>query len=250
MGYLLGIPVIIHEQTSVVGRANKFSSYFARKIAISRETSLKYFPSDKCVLTGNPIPKDIKVKTGLVSFPTVPILLITGGQSGSVPINNAVEKILTTLLKKYKVIHLTGLKEEKKFIKIKSGLRDQLRKRYLVYGIIDPKEYNRYFNESSILISRSGANTVTKIVATRKPSVLIPLPISYLQEQEINAIFASRISGARVLNQYNLNHSDILKELDYLKNNWKEIYKGLEKQKNPDLSASENIVALMEKNLK
>ena len=59
VGYFLGIPVIIHEQTSVVGRANKFSAPFAKKIALAREESRKYFPQRKTLLIGNPIVNSI-----------------------------------------------------------------------------------------------------------------------------------------------------------------------------------------------
>lgn len=61
--YLLGIPVIVHEQTAVIGRANLWSLPFARFLAISRDSSRKfipkYFPKDNIFLTGNPINPDL-----------------------------------------------------------------------------------------------------------------------------------------------------------------------------------------------
>ena len=62
--YFLGIPVIIHEQTAVAGRANIISSYFAKKILISRESSQKYFNKLKTKLVGNPINNEIKKYIG------------------------------------------------------------------------------------------------------------------------------------------------------------------------------------------
>ncbi|MEK7451076.1 MAG: glycosyltransferase, partial [Patescibacteria group bacterium] len=52
--FLLRIPIVIHEQTLEAGLANKILSVFAKKICISWETSRKFFPKGKIVLTGNP----------------------------------------------------------------------------------------------------------------------------------------------------------------------------------------------------
>ena len=58
---LLGIPVVIHEQTQEAGFANKLISHFARKVCISWESSRKFFPEKKIVLTGNPIRKEFRI---------------------------------------------------------------------------------------------------------------------------------------------------------------------------------------------
>ena len=51
----LKIPIVIHEQTLEAGFANKIEAKFARKICISWQSSEKYFPKEKTVLTGNPL---------------------------------------------------------------------------------------------------------------------------------------------------------------------------------------------------
>ncbi len=246
IAYIMRVPIIIHEQTSVVGRANKHSAFFAKKIAISRESSREYFPHDKIILTGNPIPKEIFKKPLSMDSVKYLSILITGGQSGSVAINSAVEKILPNLLEKFKIIHLTGLKEEKKYKDIQIGLDEKLRKNYEVYGIVDPNKYNKIFNSSSFLISRAGANTVSKIIASQKPSVLIPLPTSYLDEQQKNAIFANKFANARVLKQVDLSQENLMKQINYLVKNWKKISMGSNERDNPDINAAEKIVALMQ----
>ena len=249
VAYFLKIPIILHEQTSVVGRANKYSSYFANKIAISRETSRVYFPSSKTVLTGNPVPRDI-IKKRISRIEKGATILITGGQSGSVTINETVQYILPVLLKKYNVIHLTGLKDEDKFRNIRESFDNHLKNKYRVYGIVDPKKYNQFFNESFVVVSRGGANTVSKIVVSKKLSVLIPLPISYLNEQEKNALFASDFGGARIISQDQLNPKRLLEEINYLINNWTEISKNISVKDNPDIKAAEKLVDLIQENIK
>lgn len=246
-GFLLRIPIVIHEQTASAGRANILSAYFAKKIFISRETSKKYFPKEKLILTGNPVPRDIvknKVKNKLPKFP---IIFITGGQSGSVTINSVVEKVLDRLLNNFRIIHLTGLVQEEKFKKLRRKLDKNLKKRYKVYGIVDPRIFNKFFNQADIVISRAGANTVSKIVLARKASILIPIPFSFLREQEKNALFAKKFVHARVISQEALSSTRLLKEIRYQVKNWKKIARGVSWEKNPDLDASKIIVEEVEK---
>lgn len=250
VGWLLRIPVIIHEQTAVVGRANRYSSIFAQKVAISRETSFEFFPKRKTVLIGNPIPKGITISTTKSTLPKTPVIFITGGQSGSVTINNVIERVLSTLLKDFRVIHLTGIKQEPKFKKIWGTFHEGLRKRYEVYGMVDPKKYDFLFNFSQIVISRAGANTVSKIIFAKKPSILIPLPISYLAEQEKNANYASDFGTARIINQNELTSERLVREVKYLTKNWKKITEKVALKESPDVGASEKLVELIEEVLR
>ncbi len=246
VSYFLGIPIVIHEQTSVAGRANRFSSFFARKIAISRETSKDYFPKNKIVLTGNPLPSDLIKKSSHSSLSKPKTIFVTGGQSGSSIINDNVAEILPQLLKKYKVIHQTGLKDEDKFLEIRAKLEKKYLRNYFVYGVLDPKVYNKIFNQSDILISRAGANTVSKIVYSKKPSILIPLPISYLNEQYRNAIFAEKYAGSLIINQSELTPNTLLEKVSYLSENWSAIFKSVVKFENPDKFAAKKIISLLE----
>ncbi len=249
-GFFLRIPILIHEQVSVAGIANRFGAIFAKKVAISRISSKKYFPRGKTVLTGNPIDYTIFKPKILKNIPKEPLILVTGGQSGSLFLNEVVEKSLERLLSIGKVIHLTGLKEEEKFKKIKESLDKKLKRRYWVFGTVSPDKYAKIFNSASIVISRAGANTVSKIVASFKPSILVPIPFSYLQEQEKNASFAKRYAGSRIIHQDELTPKSLISEVIFLKNNWKKIAKGLKKNRNPDIKAREKLVLEIENLIK
>ena len=58
-GWLLRIPIIIHEQTSSAGLANRMSAPFADKVALARKESIKFFSRKKSVVVGNPILAEI-----------------------------------------------------------------------------------------------------------------------------------------------------------------------------------------------
>jgi UDP-N-acetylglucosamine--N-acetylmuramyl-(pentapeptide) pyrophosphoryl-undecaprenol N-acetylglucosamine transferase len=244
--YLFGIPIIVHEQTSVAGRANFYSSYFATKIAIARETSQKYFNPQKTIITGNPISlgvSKLKPKTEKNKKTTI---FVHGGQSGSSTINKVIGLSLNKLLVSHKVIHQTGQVEYSKYLKTKSKLPLKLLSNYEVIGIIKSKDFYKYLKRADIIISRSGANFVSELLITKVPTILIPIPFSYMDEQTNNAKIAQEFGIARILPEKNLNSKKLLTEIKYLEENWKAIIKNTKNKKSPDINAAKKLVNVIE----
>jgi UDP-N-acetylglucosamine--N-acetylmuramyl-(pentapeptide) pyrophosphoryl-undecaprenol N-acetylglucosamine transferase len=217
--YLLRIPVVIHEQTMGAGLANRIVSRFAKKICISWDSSRKYFPSGKVVLTGNPIRKFNILESKFRLFNNkLPTIYITGGSSGSHAINVLVEGIIWDLLKKYNVIHQTGDAQEYndfgRLEKNKQSLPEDLRDNYILQKLIGPSEIGDILNISSLIVSRSGMNTVTELIHFEKPAILIPLPFPRNGEQLVNAKFLEKIGLAIVINQAETNEIKLLKTID------------------------------------
>ena len=108
------IPTVIHESDMTPGLANRLCIPSAAKVCANFPETLEKLPEGKAVLTGTPIRKELfsgDRLTGIrfCGFTTnKPILLIVGGSSGSVLVNNAIRDILPTLLQKYQIIHLCG----------------------------------------------------------------------------------------------------------------------------------------------
>lgn len=240
--WVLKIPVILHEQTSTAGRANKFSSKFAKKIAVSRESSYKYFPKEKTVLTGNPINKEIVKLSFAKRRDEVKTILITGGSRGSTWINNAVKPILPRLLQKYFVIHQTGEADFDNFKDIKS-------ERYLRIPQAGPNEWVKILEKSDLVVSRAGANTVSELIALKKPSILIPIYWSYLNEQNENALYMQSLGLATIIHQKQLGPERLLDEIVKMISNYMRIIRDTRRVVSKDLTASENLVDLLEENL-
>jgi UDP-N-acetylglucosamine--N-acetylmuramyl-(pentapeptide) pyrophosphoryl-undecaprenol N-acetylglucosamine transferase len=213
--YLLGIPVVIHEQTLEAGLSNRIVSRFAKKICISWDSSRPYFPKDKIVLTGNPMRKFSILDTEYKLFRNnLPIIYVTGGSSGSHAINVLIEGILEKLLASYNVIHQAGDAQEYRDFDRLNALRktlpEELRDNYILEKLIDPSEVGDLLNHCSLVISRSGINTVTELIHFKKPALLIPLPFSQHNEQLRNAQFLQKIGLAVVLRQTELNEGKLL----------------------------------------
>ncbi len=240
---MLGIPIIIHEQTAAAGRANLFAAKFASIIALAREESIKYFPSSKTVITGNPVLTEItSIKSKVESNQKT--IFITGGSRGSQSINTVLGIILPKLLIKYNVIHQTGELDFKKFETVKKSLPKNIGAKYTVFARVDPWAIAKMFQQSDLVVARAGANTVSDILAANKPSILIPLPISYLDEQTKNAKYAQKFGNSELINQSELSPSVLITKIETFFSNPK--LQKTQKMANPDLSAAEKIVDLLD----
>jgi len=205
---MLGIPLVIHEQTLQAGFANKILGKIADKVCISWETSTQFFPKNKVVITGNPL-KEFKIDDFPFIFKksdiSLPLIYITGGSTGSHAINELVEDSLSELLAKYRIIHQTGdskqFKDYDRLCKKRDELPSELQSRYFVEKFILSTSVGGVFKEASMVVSRSGINTVSELMYFGKPALLIPLPHGQRDEQATNARFLQNIGLGLILPQ-------------------------------------------------
>lgn len=240
-GRFLRIPVILHEQTVVAGRASLVSAFFASKIALSRGESLGFFPKDKSVVTGNPIMKELLAVKPKTKLGKVRRILVLGGSRGSEFINEEVFKILPKLLTKYKVTLVTG---ERNFREYKDVNLDGFR----VIAYADPKTVRQQlYEESDLIVSRAGASTVSEIIFVKRPAILIPLPRTFMDEQYKNANFAKDFGIARVLTEKEVENGLLLSSIDEVFSDWQKIVDKVIDKPSPDLNASQKIAEVIEK---
>lgn len=233
------IPVIIHEQTATAGKANIFSSYFAKLILVSRESSFPYFSKAKTKLIGSPINiKIINMKDEMRST-RIKTILITGGSRGSTWINDAIKPILPKLLEKYFVIHQTGETDIANFSQIEND-------KYLSFAQTEPKNMAEILKKADLVISRAGANTVWELIVLKKPAILIPIPWTYNNEQFENAKYMEDLGLAIILPQKDLTAQRLFSDIEKMIHDYSKILKNTEKIVSPDLLASEKLVNICE----
>ena len=190
--FMLGIPVVLHEQTQKAGLSGKAISWIASRICISYESSQKYFNQRKTTFTGNPIRDEIfKTNKKIPVEKGYKIVYITGGSSGSHFLNQLIPKILLKLLKDFTVILQSGdnvsFNDYEELEKVKRDLPLELKRRYILKKFVYPEEIGNIFEISDIVVSRAGINTVGELLALGKVSLLIPLPHGQKGEQLENA---------------------------------------------------------------
>ncbi|MEX0621728.1 MAG: UDP-N-acetylglucosamine--N-acetylmuramyl-(pentapeptide) pyrophosphoryl-undecaprenol N-acetylglucosamine transferase [Candidatus Woykebacteria bacterium] len=214
--WILGIPAITHEQTLKGGLANRIISRLAKRIALSWPDSQEYFPKEKTVVIGNPIRKEVlSVRKQRTS---IPVVFVTGGNQGAHAINEAVLEIIEELVKKYEVIHQTGSSEKYRDYEILaarvSQLPRKLQRRYTLSKWVNSEELAQIYSRASIVVGRSGANTVSEVAAVGVPAIFIPLPWAGANEQEKSAQMLVGVGMALVLNQERLTPKRLLSAIN------------------------------------
>ncbi|NIT04329.1 hypothetical protein GTO10_05420 [Candidatus Saccharibacteria bacterium] len=214
--YTLGIPSVTHEQTVVLGWANRFISLFAKKIFVSWEESLKHFPKGKTVLTGNPVRRAVfEKKVRRFEFKNdLPTVYVTGGKRGAHVINETIRGALSTFLERFNIIHQTGASEVfqdyQKLQLLKTQLPKKLRSHYIVQEFFGLDEIGAVFAACDLIVGRAGANTVTELAALAKPAVLIPIPWASHNEQYLNAKLLSARGAVLILPESELSTTNFL----------------------------------------
>ena len=198
-GWLFSIPIITHEQSVVMGLANKISSIFADKIAVS-------FPSNnsKAILTGNPIRREILdgVKP---HYHKELNILVTGGNQGSHVINLAIEEVLDQLTKIASIIHVTGDNKFGDFGRLEKLQND----RYTVKKWIG-EDWGQTLKKIDLVISRAGINTLSELAYLGIPALVVPIPYLFADEQDKNAKYFEKLGLVKILPQSRLSGKNLL----------------------------------------
>jgi len=212
--WLLGIPIIIHEQTHTLGRANRFLLPFVSYCLLSYENT-RFAPNTSFV-TGIPLRKEILHPSKTLSFlvpPRLPIIYITGGSTGAVSMNEFIFPIISSLVSHAVVIHQTGAPSIEKAKEIKKTLPKNIQSRYIPIPYIPSVDVGWIMHHMSLIVGRSGGNTVAETAMVHKPAVFIPLPWSGQNEQEQNARWYERTGLAYVANQSKDTSENILTKI-------------------------------------
>jgi UDP-N-acetylglucosamine--N-acetylmuramyl-(pentapeptide) pyrophosphoryl-undecaprenol N-acetylglucosamine transferase len=248
----LSIPVVLHEQTMQPGLTNRVLSKIAKQICISWPETEKYFKSDKVVLTGNPLRKEIyENSNSLKIVADKPILYVTGGNLGSHSINAVVGHAVTELTKHFTVIHQCGNASEfndfKKLQEMREKLPASQKAGYYIFEYIDDDGLGWILSHAACLVSRAGANTISEIIALKKAAILIPLPWSGALEQVRSAEFLQTHGAALILPQEKLTARFLIEEIEALMSQKITIEKNLQKLQSYILpNAAEKITNVLE----
>jgi UDP-N-acetylglucosamine--N-acetylmuramyl-(pentapeptide) pyrophosphoryl-undecaprenol N-acetylglucosamine transferase len=215
------VPIIIHESDMTPGLANKLALPKATRVCCNFPETKELFPEGKAVVTGTPIRKELFEGDAAYAYTycgfteNKPVLLIVGGSTGSVIINNTIRENLDELLKTYNIIHLCGKdKADSNYNNIPG---------YVQYEYVK-KELAGMLALCDIIISRAGANAICELLALRKPNILIPLSAAASRgDQILNANSFKKSGYSYVIEEENLSSETLMKALKEVSEN-KETY--------------------------
>ena len=189
----MGIPVVLHEQNSVMGMANKYLSTRADAVCLTYECSGAHVSDRGRVhVTGNPVRARIMQATReegrkMLGIPEdAMMLLVFGGSLGARHINSAVSSLKDELLARdgLYIVHITGPKELGT-VEDELSLSDAERERYKVMGYQD--NMPETLAAADVVVSRAGATSLAEISARAVPAILVPFPYAAENHQVKNA---------------------------------------------------------------
>ena len=207
----MGIPTLIQEQNGFAGLTNKILGKKAMSICVAYEGMERFFPTDKIVLSGNPIRKEIvaadeKMKAEAMEFyglnPEMKHIFIVGGSLGSATLNNAMKKwieegcpagegieVIWQCGKYYKPSIDAFMADAKASGKDVSRIQhsDFISRMDLAYAASD------------VVISRSGASSVSELCAAHKASIFVPSPNVTEDHQTHNAMALVRKNAGMIV---------------------------------------------------
>ncbi|MDR1532167.1 MAG: undecaprenyldiphospho-muramoylpentapeptide beta-N-acetylglucosaminyltransferase [Clostridiales bacterium] len=238
-GWLLGVPVVIHESDITPGLANRLCAPFAAAICAGFPETLAALPKGKTTLTGTPIrgalfSGDRRRGLAFCGFSADrPVALVMGGSSGAVSINNCVRAALPNLLRRYQVAHICG----------RGNLDDSQCPGRAQFEYLSD-ELPHVLAAADVVVSRAGANAISEFLALRKPALLIPLPKRVSRgDQILNAESFKRQGFGKVLYEGQLTPETLMDELEDLYRRRDAFARGMERGAEDAAAAVVRVIA-------
>lgn len=192
MAAIKKIPVVIQEQNSYAGITNRLLGSSARKIFVAYSEMDKFFPSEKIVISGNPVREELinyKASAG-EAFDYFDlrqgsrIILILGGSLGARTINYSVLNYIERIENEdIQILWQTG-KLYIDMVREKLGSREYRNIRYMDFIT----RMDLAYAAADVIISRAGAGTISELCCIGKPVILIPSPNVAEDHQTKNAL--------------------------------------------------------------
>lgn len=216
----LKIPIVLHESNAFPGVAIKLLSKKAKAVLLGFEDAKTRLPKAKnVVVTGTPTKiksskltdeEKANLRRALMLKNELPLVLVFGGSQGARSINNAIIGIIENKLNKnYQIIWAAG---KGNFENIKQQLAEKnMDIDNIENAKIMPYIYNmqEVMETSDLVVSRSGAMTITEISNLAKPAIFIPFPFATENHQEYNARVLEKVGAAKIILDKNLNYKNL-----------------------------------------
>ncbi|MGI6045472.1 MAG: undecaprenyldiphospho-muramoylpentapeptide beta-N-acetylglucosaminyltransferase [Eggerthellaceae bacterium] len=189
----LGIPLVVHEQNSVMGMANSYLAKKAAAVCLTYDHAAQSVADkSKIYLTGNPVRQSVLEATRqegreMLEIPDEAlILLVFGGSLGARHLNAAICELKDKLLsyENLYLVHVTGPKEYET-VKEALALTKEEEKRWKLFDY--QYQMGATMAAADAIVSRAGASSLAEISARAIPALLVPFPYATADHQTINA---------------------------------------------------------------
>ncbi|MGH3442312.1 MAG: undecaprenyldiphospho-muramoylpentapeptide beta-N-acetylglucosaminyltransferase [Nitriliruptorales bacterium] len=207
----LGLPLVVHEQNSVPGLANRFAARWADRIAVSFPGSADRFAHpERVAVTGNPVREAIRGAgteerhaASLAHFKLRPgrrTLLVLGGSQGAQTLNRALIASHARWRNhaELQILHAAGRNHYRESAAAWERARNTS-EGPLVRCIDFIDDMGAAYDVADVVLSRAGATTIAELTVLGKPSVLVPYPHATGDHQRHNAVALEAAGAARMI---------------------------------------------------
>lgn len=214
---MLKVPIILHEQNAVMGRANRAMASRARVIATGFPSVGGVSPAleSRMVHVGNPVREAVILAARKAYPPALKggklRLLVFGGSQGARILSDvvpaAVERLPGEAIKRIVVVQQA---REDDLLRVRAVYA-----RLNIEADVQPffKDLPKRMADAHLVIARSGASTIAELAVIGRPAVLVPLPGSLDQDQAANAKALGNIGAASIIPQGDFTAERLANEL-------------------------------------
>jgi UDP-N-acetylglucosamine--N-acetylmuramyl-(pentapeptide) pyrophosphoryl-undecaprenol N-acetylglucosamine transferase len=248
---LLRKPLMIHEQNSVIGKAHRAVMRWADIISVPFDSvkGLEKADRNKVHVVGNPVDPLIS-DIGRKKYPKIKDkddfnILILGGSQGA--------KVLSKIVPE-------AIKRMKPLIKSRLSIVQQCRDEDLecvkkVYSGIKVKaeasgfflDIDKRIAKANLIICRAGASTVSELIASGRPSILIPISISNHNHQLLNAKILEGNKGGWIIEEKDFSAKKLSEKLTYLLSKPDVLSKASTNARSLFIDSNKNMLELIER---
>lgn len=207
--HVLKIRILVHQQDVSWGLANKLMAKYATRVTVNFPISMRNAPAvvrKQITLTGNPV--RTLIREGLQHLPDrelllrkfhlesdVPVVVVLGGGTGALRLNELVAEAAKTLTSQIQIIHVTG---RGKAVST-SDLANPTRYHHYEFFISEMRDALAL---ADVVVSRAGLATISELALLGKPTMLVPIHGSH---QEENADYLAKEGAVVRLHEEQMN---------------------------------------------
>ena len=249
-----GIPIFLHDGNTVVGKANRIFSRFARVVGCAYPPVNPERIRSPWQLVGMPVRQSLRRAAAITKsqavaelnsnfgtdfVPESPTLLVIGGSQGAASFNTTLPEVFKVQRKKLQIMHLCG-----------RGKREDAEAAYRGFDgkllLLESSEHIEWFlGAADLVFARSGGSTLAELTLFGKPAVLIPYPYAAEDHQRRNAEWFVGIGGGRMISSSEFSPDTAGRMLDIPWEDWRRCAEASLRAARPD--AAEKMLDLIEK---
>ncbi|MGH8250279.1 MAG: undecaprenyldiphospho-muramoylpentapeptide beta-N-acetylglucosaminyltransferase [Steroidobacteraceae bacterium] len=215
--WLLGAPLVIHEQNAVAGLTNRWLAHFASRIAEGFPGS---FPQrQRALYVGNPVRADIASvpppRERFAGREGRMRLFVFGGSQGAAALNRLLPEAIALMpeARRPAVLHQCGTRDLDATVSAyrAAGIDADVR------AFID--DMAAAYAEADLVVARAGALTIAELAAVGVAAILVPFPAAVDDHQTRNANWLAQVSAAQIVSEIGLTAAELANRLATLMSN-------------------------------